>query len=787
MVQRWQAKVRRWGPWLALLALSAGLHLAVLGQRSYHHDEAIHAKGAWDLAESGRYRYNPTYHGPLLYLLTAATFELAGDSDLTARLPIAFAGIALVAVAFALRRPLGGRAAWWTGLLATVSPLTLYYGRFLRMDVLELVTASAAAVAAWRAVHGRPRAWVWVGVWAGLAFATKENAFVTAALVAAVVALMTVGAGLGRAAPAVVRFVVRHRWGLVAAASAGFVVTTLLYTIGFRHPGDWFFPGTAISYWWDQHQVQRVAGPWWYHLPRLAQYEFLPLLAGLAWCLGRRRRMGRLETALLLFGLASLAMYAYLGEKVAWLGVHQVWAFLPLAGLQLARTFGPAGRWWSRSLAAVGLAATVATSVVASFVLDEISPRRDRVESLVYVQTCPEFTAMEREVRALARSGEDPVAAVSGEAGWPLAWSWRRLPVWWAKPRPGQRPPVVLCEPSEEGELRRALGAGYESERIPLRAWWVIEDTDPGVGDVLRYLVTRRHWGVIGSSDVIVLRRTGEATPEVRSAAPPAALADALGVSAASVFGEGLLVEPRGVAVRADGMVAIADPGLSAVVVLDPEGRPADLRLPPLAEPEGVAFTPEGVLAVADTWNHRVLLADLGRKTWAEAPVPPGGWYGPRAVAASADGRLAVADTGNKRVVVLGRGGSSITAWGGPGSGPGELQEPVGVVWLGDGRLLVCDTGNRRLQVFDRAGRSVSQTALGGAWADFYSRPQATVLADDDWLVSDAPGGRLWRIRAGRVTAIDLAADGLTPSGVAAAGRSLWLADLGGRVWRLER
>ena len=64
----------------------------------------------------------------------------------------------------------------------------------------------------------------------------------------------------------------------------------------------------------------------------------------------RRRRMRQLEWALLLFALSSVAMYCYLGEKVPWLGVHQVWAFLPLAGMQLARTFGPHGRWWSRAL-----------------------------------------------------------------------------------------------------------------------------------------------------------------------------------------------------------------------------------------------------------------------------------------------------------------------------------------------------------------------------------------------------------------------------------------------------
>jgi uncharacterized protein (TIGR03663 family) len=150
---------RRCLPWLVLVAASLALHLWDLGGRSFHHDEAIHAQAAYNLVQNGSYRYDPTYHGPLLYYLTAGTFAVAGDSDFTARLPIALAGVLLIAVAWGLRRPLGARAAWWTALLATISPLVLYYGRFLRMDVLELAVASAALVAAWRAVHGSSRAW----------------------------------------------------------------------------------------------------------------------------------------------------------------------------------------------------------------------------------------------------------------------------------------------------------------------------------------------------------------------------------------------------------------------------------------------------------------------------------------------------------------------------------------------------------------------------------------------------------------------------------------------------
>ena len=56
------------------------------------------------------------------------------------------------------------------------------------------------------------------------------------------------------------------------------------------------------------------------------------------------------------------------------------------------------------------------------------SPARRRVEALIYVQTCPEIKLPVAEGYRLAAEGEDPVAAVGGEAGWPLSWYWRATP-----------------------------------------------------------------------------------------------------------------------------------------------------------------------------------------------------------------------------------------------------------------------------------------------------------------------------------------------------------------------
>jgi sugar lactone lactonase YvrE len=600
---------------------------------------------------------------------------------------------------------------------------------------------------------------------------------------------MTALSGPRRGLEETLRFLGRQRWDIVGGVAVAVLVSVPLYTVFFAHPEDWFFPGRAISYWWGQHSIARVAGPWWYHLPRLALYEFLILGAGLAWVVGRWRRLRRIELALLVFGVLSVAMYAYLREKVAWLGVHQIWAFLPLAGMQLARTFSPRGRWWSRTLAAAALAATAVVSLVANFVLDEISPARERFESMIYVQTCPELKAVVEEGRRLHREGADPAAAVAGEAGWPLTWYWRETPVWWDLPKPPMRPPLVLCNPEQEAEARRRLGPGYTAERIPLRAWWLMEDRAPGAGQLLRYAFTRVPWSPIGSSDIVVLRR-GEGPVEwSRPADIPPPLAEALPVTAARLIGEGSLIEPRGLSVRPDGLLAVADVQLSTVVRFAPDGTPEPTGPPfDLKQPEAVAWTPQGALAIADTWGQQVLIWDPAGGGSRALPIPGEGWYGPRGVAVAADGTVAVADTGNKQVVLYAAADGEVRAriLGRGGAQPGEMVEPVGVAWDGPDRLVVCDTGNRRLQVLGRDGAVHAVVGLPDAWQDFYSRPQVAVLAPGLWVVSDTPAATLWVVREGTVRRVDLGGHGITPTGVAYGAGALYVADLGGKVWAFD-
>ena len=78
--------------------------------------------------------------------------------------------------------------------------------------------------------------------------------------------------------------------------------------------------------------------------------------------------------------------------------------------------------------------------------------------------------------------------------------------------------------------------------------------------------------------------------------------------------------------------------------------------------------------------------------------------------------RILVADSGNHRLQAFDATGAFVTAFGGPGSGPGQLNDPQGVAVDAAGRVIVADRGNNRLQLlgFDGAAFSFIRSIAAG-------------------------------------------------------------------------
>lgn len=127
----------------AIVAVGILARVAGLGSRPFHWDEA--RVGYWSLraAEAGAFSYRPVAGGPLVSHLSRWAIAVGGTSDALVRLPIAVLSGLLPAVALLFRDRLRDDETVAVAVVLGFAPLLLYYGRFLRGDVL----AAGAALA----------------------------------------------------------------------------------------------------------------------------------------------------------------------------------------------------------------------------------------------------------------------------------------------------------------------------------------------------------------------------------------------------------------------------------------------------------------------------------------------------------------------------------------------------------------------------------------------------------------------------------------------------------------
>jgi uncharacterized protein (TIGR03663 family) len=169
-----------WLPVLILLAVACGSRLYGLGERAMSHDESLHTWYSWAFAAYDGYAHHPMTHGPLLFHLNALVFRLLGDSDATARLLPALAGVGVVAGLLFFQRWLGRTAAFLAAALAVLSPSLLFYSRYIRNDLYMAFFALIWVYGLFRYLE-TPR-WRWLALVAlGMAFsfACKEIVFIT--------------------------------------------------------------------------------------------------------------------------------------------------------------------------------------------------------------------------------------------------------------------------------------------------------------------------------------------------------------------------------------------------------------------------------------------------------------------------------------------------------------------------------------------------------------------------------------------------------------------------------
>ncbi|MCG7847654.1 MAG: TIGR03663 family protein [ANME-2 cluster archaeon] len=340
---------------LAIIIAATVLRLYQLDVRPFHHDEAAVGSFTYKLFTNGNYTYDPVFHGPFLYYLTVAVFNIIGDTEFAARLVPALTGVGMVLLVYPFRHYLG-RPGWLiTAAFFAFSPSFLYYSRFFRNDIFLTFFTLTAIVCAAKYLEQRnnPNRLIYVALGsAALAFSVtaKENAYVTLALLGFPVGMyvlyrLWLGYRTRHLRHDPVAFIEKNLFNFIMDAGLFVVVFLAIYVVLYSY----FFKDfeavkgatfSAFSHWYEMHEIERIGGPPYYYIPLMFLYE-LPIalfafLGSIEYTVRFIKNRDNPMMAFLVYFLAvNLAAYAYIGEKVPWLILHPLLPAILIAGAYL--------------------------------------------------------------------------------------------------------------------------------------------------------------------------------------------------------------------------------------------------------------------------------------------------------------------------------------------------------------------------------------------------------------------------------------------------------------------
>lgn len=199
---------------------------------------------------------------------------------------------------------------------------------------------------------------------------------------------------------------------------------------------------------------------------------------------------------------------------------------------------------------------------------------------------------------------------------------------------------------------------------------------------------------------------------------------------------EGHFSRPAGIAIDTEGNLYVADPGKSAIHILDRDGKLLESvgrfgwRAGEFDSPSDVAVDARLWLYIADTGNNRVQRFSLVNRSFSiiagekyegatplsnprdeNKPDRSASLYEPQSVAADMRGYVYIADTWNHRILKVDPLGRLQMEIGGMGWTGQQFSNPQSVVVDRKDNIYISDTGNHRVHKLDFSG---SQVAIWG-------------------------------------------------------------------------
>ncbi|MCG3159294.1 MAG: hypothetical protein JMDDDDMK_00280 [Acidobacteria bacterium] len=351
---------------LAIIA-AVWLRFAQIGVKPFHHDEGVNSYFLLNLAHHGEYKYDPTnYHGPTLYYFARVAMLIFGETDLALRFTPALFGTLAVLMVWLLRKRLGPIGTPVAAFLMALSPGLVYFSRDFIHEMSFGCFSLGIVVGAWR--YAESKKFIWLALMsfsAGLLFATKETAIVTAVvlIVAAIcAAVWDITRSLVKQNQFTPAALVSELWrnivGVLPSPDHALTALIIFVAINIFFYSSFFTNAKGLSdavesvvMWTGRRSSEHVKG-FWYYFGILIKLE-LPLLVGslLAgiFVLWRGTRFWLFVAA---WTLGMALAYSIIGYKTPWLMISflipmtilsgyaagQIYGALPLTSLRLAWT-----------------------------------------------------------------------------------------------------------------------------------------------------------------------------------------------------------------------------------------------------------------------------------------------------------------------------------------------------------------------------------------------------------------------------------------------------------------
>jgi len=352
---------------VSILVVAAVLRFYDLDLVPLHHDEGVNGNFLVRLVREGYYHYDPAnYHGPTLYYFAAIFPWLLkllsgphaqntyGLTTTAIRFVPALFGLATVALVFALRRNLGTIATLSAAGFLAISPGAVYLSRYFIHEALFVFFTLGVVLAALRYFeNSRPVYLILAAVSAGLLFATKETAIISAVVLVLALVLTRIYWSLRNRSEAEFTNFVERVGGptsltvwIVAAIAVFIVVNVLFYSSFFTNYPKGIWDALKTFEFWSKTGKDAHVHPFktyiWWLLLQESPLLFLGAIGAILAVLKPAKSFA-LFAALWAFGL--IGAYSLIAYKTPWLSLNFIVPLALCSGVAAERLYEELARW----------------------------------------------------------------------------------------------------------------------------------------------------------------------------------------------------------------------------------------------------------------------------------------------------------------------------------------------------------------------------------------------------------------------------------------------------------